>query len=42
MFHRLVITGSNAGQVWLDDPDWGGLTSGPDFRDWYSAWLATT
>ncbi|MFE5033284.1 SMI1/KNR4 family protein [Streptomyces sp. NPDC056683] len=42
MFHRLVITGSNAGQVWLDDPDWGGLTPGPDFRDWYSAWLATT
>ncbi|MFI5532016.1 barstar family protein [Kitasatospora sp. NPDC051853] len=41
MFHRLVITGSNAGQVWLDDPDWGGFTPGPDFRDWYSAWLAT-
>ncbi|MEU8760579.1 SMI1/KNR4 family protein [Streptomyces sp. NPDC048659] len=42
MFHRLVITGSNTGQVWFDDPDWGGLTPGPDFRDWYSAWLATT
>ncbi|MFF3759553.1 SMI1/KNR4 family protein [Streptomyces sp. NPDC002185] len=42
MFHRLVITGSNAGQVWFDDPDWGGLTPGPDFRHWYDAWLATT
>lgn len=41
MFHRLVVTGSNAGQVWFDDPDWGGLTPGPDFRDWYAAWLAT-
>lgn len=39
--HRLVVTGRNAGHVWLDDPDWGGLTPGPDFRDWYSAWLAT-
>ncbi|MEU0673649.1 SMI1/KNR4 family protein [Streptomyces sp. NPDC006172] len=41
MFHRLVVTGRNAGQVWFDDPDWGGLTPGPDFRDWYLAWLAT-
>ncbi|MER5376913.1 hypothetical protein [Streptomyces sp. NPDC002553] len=41
-FHRLVVTGRNAGHVWLDDRDWGGLTPGPDFRDWYSAWLATT
>ncbi|MFE3634035.1 SMI1/KNR4 family protein [Streptomyces sp. NPDC059168] len=41
-FHRLVVTGGSAGQVWLDDPDWGGLTPGPDFRDWYAAWLATT
>jgi hypothetical protein len=40
-FHRLVVTGRSAGQVWLDDPDWGGLTPGPDFRDWYLAWLAT-
>ncbi|KUM82464.1 hypothetical protein AQI94_41780 [Streptomyces pseudovenezuelae] len=39
-FHRLVVTGRNAGHVWLDDPDWGGLTPGPDFRDWYRAWLA--
>ncbi|MGX1548917.1 SMI1/KNR4 family protein [Streptomyces adustus] len=41
-FHRLVVTGRNAGQVWFDDPDWGGLTPGPDFRNWYSAWLAAT
>lgn len=40
-FSRLVVTGRSAGQVWLDDPVWGGLTPGPDFRDWYSAWLAT-
>ncbi|MFF3160927.1 SMI1/KNR4 family protein [Streptomyces sp. NPDC003273] len=40
-FHRLVVTGRSAGQVWLDDPGWGGLTPGPDFRDWYLAWLAT-
>jgi hypothetical protein len=38
-FARLVITGSKAGQVWLDDRPWGGLTPGPDFRDWYTAWL---
>ncbi|MBV1856413.1 SMI1/KNR4 family protein [Catellatospora sp. NEAU-YM18] len=42
VFSRLVITGTNIGQVWLDDPDWGGLTPGPDFRDWYSTWLATS
>ncbi|GGV74039.1 hypothetical protein GCM10010228_35520 [Streptomyces massasporeus] len=40
-FHRLVVTGRDAGRVWFDDPDWGGLTRGPDFRDWYLAWLAT-
>ncbi|MPY47789.1 SMI1/KNR4 family protein [Streptomyces sp. K1PN6] len=39
-FSRLVITGRNVGHVWFDDPGWGGLTPGPDFRDWYSAWLA--
>ncbi|MGW3853041.1 SMI1/KNR4 family protein [Streptomyces fagopyri] len=40
-FSRLVITGRNAGQIWLDDQSWGGLTSGPDFHDWYTAWLAS-
>ncbi|MFF3116033.1 SMI1/KNR4 family protein [Kitasatospora sp. NPDC057904] len=40
MWSRLVVTGPNAGEVWHDDPDWGGLTPGPDFRDWYGAWLA--
>ncbi|MEU9382488.1 SMI1/KNR4 family protein [Streptomyces sp. NPDC048279] len=39
-FSRLVITGRNAGQVWLDDPSWGGLTPGADFHAWYTAWLA--
>ncbi|MFJ2566276.1 MULTISPECIES: SMI1/KNR4 family protein [unclassified Streptomyces] len=38
-FARLVVTGSGAGQGWLDDCVWGGLTPGPDFRDWYTAWL---
>ncbi len=36
-FSRLVVTGSNAGQVWLADRSWGGLTPGPEFRDWYTA-----
>jgi hypothetical protein len=40
-FSRLVITGSKAGHVWLDDRSWGGLTPGPDFRDWYTAWLTS-
>ncbi|WP_236654515.1 SMI1/KNR4 family protein [Streptacidiphilus anmyonensis] len=40
-FSRLVITGTNAGQVWLDDRLWGGLTPGPDFRDWYAVWLGS-
>lgn len=40
-FSRLVISGSNAGQVWLDDRSWGGLTQGPDFGTWYTAWLAS-
>ncbi|WP_328889958.1 SMI1/KNR4 family protein [Streptomyces sp. NBC_00316] len=39
MFSRLVVTGESAGQVWCDDPDWGGLSPGPDFYDWYTAWL---
>lgn len=39
-FSRLVVTGPNAGQVWSDDRMWGGLSAGPDFRDWYAAWLA--
>lgn len=39
-FSRLVVTGSCAGRVWTDDPVWGGLTPGPDFGDWYAAWLA--
>ncbi|MCX5207967.1 hypothetical protein OG689_01305 [Kitasatospora sp. NBC_00240] len=42
MFSRLVVTGECAAQVWFDDPDWGGLTPGPDFRDRYLAWLRST
>ncbi|MEV4738918.1 SMI1/KNR4 family protein [Streptomyces sp. NPDC049555] len=38
-FSRLVVTGAQAGRVWCDDPLWGGLTPGPDFRAWYGAWL---
>ncbi|MER6473091.1 SMI1/KNR4 family protein [Streptomyces collinus] len=41
-FSRLVVTGSDAGHVWLDDRSWGGLTRGPDFSDWFTAWLACT
>ncbi|MFJ7280938.1 SMI1/KNR4 family protein [Kitasatospora sp. NPDC098663] len=41
-FHRLVVTGRSAGQVWSDDPGWGGLTLGPDFHRWYTAWLEST
>jgi hypothetical protein len=39
-FFRLVVSGPACGQVWFDDraAD-GGLTPGPDFRDWYLAWL---
>ncbi|MEU5244091.1 SMI1/KNR4 family protein [Streptomyces asoensis] len=40
-FSRLVITGTSAGQVWLDDRSWGGLIPGPDFHDWYTAWLVS-
>ncbi|MFJ9120147.1 SMI1/KNR4 family protein [Streptomyces sp. NPDC102394] len=40
-FSRLIITGGRAGQVWLDDRSWGGLTPGPDFGEWYTAWLAS-
>lgn len=42
MFARLVVTGKSAGQVWFDDPDWGGLAPGPDFRTWYTDWLEST
>ena len=39
-FFRLVVSGAARGQVWFDDraAD-GGLTPGPDFRDWYLSWL---
>jgi hypothetical protein len=41
-FFRLIVTGSNSGQVWFDDRSAdGGLVPGPDFHDWYSEWLAT-
>jgi hypothetical protein len=40
-FSRLVIAGKNAGQVWIDDQPWGGLTPGPDFHDWYTTWLTS-
>ncbi|WP_277325197.1 hypothetical protein [Streptomyces sp. JH14] len=42
MFSRLVVTGESAGQVWCDDPDQGGLSPGPAFYDWYTAWLDAT
>ncbi|MFD8596794.1 SMI1/KNR4 family protein [Kitasatospora sp. NPDC059646] len=38
-FSRLVVTGPCAGQVWTDDQVWTALAPGPDFRDWYTAWL---
>ncbi|WP_369243621.1 SMI1/KNR4 family protein [Streptomyces sp. R41] len=38
-FYRLVVNGPCTGQVWSHDPDWGGFRPGPDFRDWYTAWL---
>lgn len=39
-FYRLVITGRARGQVWFDDlASDQGLTSGPDFHDWYLDWL---
>ncbi|MGW2729588.1 SMI1/KNR4 family protein [Streptomyces sp. NPDC001494] len=34
-FSRLVITGTNAGQVWLDDRSWGGLTPGATTVAWH-------
>ena len=38
--YRLVVTGPARGQVWFDDlANDQGLTPGPDFRDWYLAWL---
>ncbi|MGW4652647.1 SMI1/KNR4 family protein [Kitasatospora sp. NPDC004289] len=40
-FTLLIVTGTNAGQVWFDDQIWGGLTPGPDFHDWYTAWLGS-
>nr|WSW70821.1 SMI1/KNR4 family protein [Streptomyces sp. NBC_00995] len=40
-YSRLVITGTNAGQVWFDDRSWGGLTPASDFHDWYTAWLVS-
>ncbi|MFJ5234854.1 SMI1/KNR4 family protein [Kitasatospora sp. NPDC088391] len=39
-FSHLVVTGPDAGRVWYDDQVWGARTPGPDFRDWYTAWLA--
>jgi hypothetical protein len=39
-FHRLVVTGPARGQVWFDDlASDAGLSPGPDFQDWYLAWL---
>lgn len=38
--YRLVVTGPARGQVRFDDlANDQGLTPGPDFRDWYLAWL---
>lgn len=39
-YFRLVVTGKARGQVWFEDfASDGGLTPGPDFHDWYQAWL---
>jgi hypothetical protein len=39
-YFRLVVTGRARGQVWFDDlASDQGLTPGPDFHDWYQAWL---
>jgi len=39
-FYRLVVTGPARGQVWFDDlASDAGLSPGPDFHDWYLAWL---
>lgn len=39
-YFRLVVTGDARGQVWFDDlASDEGLTPGPDFYDWYQAWL---
>ncbi|MFJ3641913.1 SMI1/KNR4 family protein [Streptomyces sp. NPDC090108] len=40
-FVRLILNGPFAGEVWMLDPDWGGLTPlRPGFRAWYDEWLA--
>ncbi len=42
-FFRLVMSGEARGQVWFDDRAGdGGLIPGPDFRDWYLAWLESS
>ncbi|KAA6221012.1 SMI1/KNR4 family protein [Streptomyces albofaciens JCM 4342] len=42
-FIRLVVTGAQRGRVWSADLEvWPSLTPGPDFGDWYAAWLADT
>ncbi|GAA1522818.1 hypothetical protein GCM10009730_33710 [Streptomyces albidochromogenes] len=42
VFDRLVLNGPRAGEVWQIDPDWGGFVPArPDFRTWYSDWLAS-
>ncbi|GGT85662.1 SMI1/KNR4 family protein [Streptomyces lateritius] len=41
MFVRLVLNGPRAGEIWRIDPDWGGFVPvHPDFRAWYTGWLA--
>ncbi|WP_033038979.1 SMI1/KNR4 family protein [Streptomyces monomycini] len=41
IFVRLVLNGPYTGGIWQIDPDWGGFVPiGPDFRAWYTDWLA--
>ncbi|MGW1468708.1 SMI1/KNR4 family protein [Streptomyces sp. NPDC002308] len=40
VYHRLVLNGPRAGEVWQIDPDWGGFVpTSPGFRAWYTDWL---
>nr|PZN44295.1 MAG: SMI1/KNR4 family protein [Actinomycetota bacterium] len=42
-FHRLVVSGELAGEVWFDDrASDGGVTREGEFADWYLSWLDET
>lgn len=41
-FYRLVVSGPDRGPVWTGDLGCGhALSTGPDFRDWYTQRLTT-